>query len=187
MTHRPKFIITKYTQTYNYLNEPLRNITYQGNRKSEEYERDVVALTNALTKCRTTEDMVVRRGTKDYFIRELMKNLSDVNVGDTFIDGAFLSTAVHRDYGFKLEINLIIYVPKGSMGFYAEPASHFTDNCKYTFGGDDGKICIWDGKAKEELKVEREWLGQRGSRFEVVKKQGKNIYLKLIGQLYKQP
>lgn len=183
-----KFVITKYTQTYSYLNEPLRNITYQGGRKDAEYERDVVALTNALTKCRTTKDMVVRRGTDDYVIRELMKNLSDVNVGDKFTDGAFLSTAVHRNYGFHREINLIIYVPKGSMGFYAEPASHFTDDGKYDFGGDsNGKISIWNGKAKEELQGEREWIGQRGSRFEVVKKQGNNIYLKLIGQLYKQP
>lgn len=183
-----KFVITKYTQTYSYLNEPLRNITYQGGRKNAEYERDVVALTNALTKCRTTKDMVVRRGTDDYVIRELMKNLSDVNVGDKFTDGAFLSTAVHRNYGFHREINLVIYVPKGSMGFYAEPASHFTDDGKYDFGGDsNGKISIWNGKAKEELQGEREWIGQRGSRFEVVKKQGNNIYLKLIGQLYKQP
>ncbi len=183
-----KFVITKYTQTYSYLNEPLRNITYQGGRNIAEFERDVVALTNALSKCRTTKDMVVRRGTDDYVIRELMKNLSDVNVGDKFTDGAFLSTAVHRNYGFHREINLVIYVPKGSMGFYAEPASHFTDDGKYDFGGDsDDKISIWNGKAKEELQGEREWIGQRGSRFEVVKKQGNNIYLKLIGQLYKQP
>ncbi len=183
-----KLVITKYTQTYSYLNEPLRNITYKGNRTRAEYERDVAVLTNALTKCRATKDMVVRKGTNDYVIRELMKNLSDVNVGDKFTDGAFLSTSVHKQYGFYREINLIIYVPKGSMGFYVEPASHFTDDGKYTFGGDnDGKISIWDGKAKETLEDEREWIGQRGSRFEVVKKQGKNIYLKLIGQLYKQP
>ncbi|MCM1034942.1 MAG: ADP-ribosyltransferase [Bacteroides sp.] len=187
-----KLIITKYTQTYSYLNERLRNLPYNSSARSlAEYERDIKTLTNALSKCVTKKDMVVRRGTKDFFIRELMKNLSQVQVGDEFTDGAFLSTAVHRDKGFFDSIDLIIYVPKGSMGFYVEPASHYNDNCKAynfgKFGSSDVDIKLWNGKDKQPVKGEQEWIGQRGSRFRVIKKEGEHIHLLMIGQLYKQP
>ena len=191
LTKEERLVITKYTETYSYLNERLRNLEYLGSRPFEEYERDVVVLTNALEKCRTTQDMIVRRGTDDYWIRELKKKLSEVKVGDKFTDGAFLSTAVHRKKGMFKEINLIIYIPKGSMGFYVEPASHYNDDCKaYYYDGkdyDDLNIEIWNGSDKQTIGIEMEWLGQRGCRFEVIKKVGKNIHLKLIGQLYKQP
>jgi len=183
LTEEERRVITKYTQTYSYLNEPLRNMRYAGTKHTDaDFKRDLVTLTNALAKCRTTKDMTVRRGVSDFHIRELWKNLSEVKAGDKFTDGGFLSTAVHRDKGFHEPYNLIIYVPKGSMGFYAEPASHFTDYGRYSYNGE-----IWDGKVKEMLKDEREWIGQRGSRFEVLKVSGRTIYLKLIGQLYDQP
>lgn len=126
--------------------------------------------------------MVVRRGTSDYFIPEIGKNLSEVEAGDVFIDGAFLSTACHRDKGFGGSVNMIIFVPKGSQGIFAEPFTHYNGGY-YDFNSNR----IWDGKEKVSIGHEFEWIGQRGSRFKVIKKSGKNVYLMLIGQQFTQP
>lgn len=122
--------------------------------------------------------MVVRRGTGNYFISELGKDLSMVSVGDEFTDGAFLSTAAHRSKGFHKSINMVIVVPKGARGVFAEPFSHYTDSYKFGYDGD-----IWDGVSKETINSEFEWIGQRGSRFKVLKVDGSTIYLQMIGQL----
>jgi hypothetical protein len=42
---------------------------------------------------------------------------------------------------------------------------------------------LWNGISKETIKSEFEWIGQRGSKFKVLKKEGNNIYLLMIGQL----
>ena len=180
LTTAERRVVTKYTETYSYLNEPLRNLTYYGETKG--YEQDLPLITGALAKCRTKQDMVVRRGTNDYYIPEIGKNLSETKVGDIFIDGGFLSTSAHRVTGFFKEFDLVIYVPKGAMGVFAEPFSHYTDNCKFSYKGS-----LWDGVSKEVVNTEFEWIGQRGSRFRVVKKAGNTIYLEMIGQLYTQP
>lgn len=177
-----RYLLTKYTQTYSYLNEPLRNQYYCGGRPKDEYNNDMPKLTAALSRVRTKQDMVVRRGTGDYFIPEIGKNLSDVEAGDVFIDGAFLSTACHRDRGFGGSVNMVILVPKGSQGIFAEPFTHY--NCgSYDFQSNR----IWNGKDKVGMGHEFEWIGQRGSKFKVLKKSGSTIYLQLIGQQFTQP
>lgn len=177
-----RYLLTKYTQTYSYLNEPLRNQYYCGDRPKDEYNNDMPKLTAALSRVRTKQDMVVRRGTGDYFIPEIGKNLSDVEAGDVFIDGAFLSTACHRDRGFGGSVNMVILVPKGSQGIFAEPFTHY--NCgSYDFQSNR----IWNGKDKVGMGHEFEWIGQRGSKFKVLKKSGSTIYLQLIGQQFTQP
>lgn len=182
LVEEERYLLTKYTQTYSYLNEPLRNQYYCGGRPKSEYDNDMPKMTAALSRVRTQQDMVVRRGTSDYFIPEIGKNLSEVEVGDTFIDGAFLSTACHREKGFGGAVNMIILVPKGSQGIFAEPFSHY--NCgSYDFNSNR----IWDGKEKVGIGGEFEWIGQRGSRFKVIRKSGKNLYLMLIGQQFTQP
>ncbi|MCR4769653.1 MAG: hypothetical protein K5874_05530 [Bacteroidaceae bacterium] len=60
-----------------------------------------------------------------------------------------------------------------------EPFSHFTDSGKFDFDTND----LWDGVSKESIQSEFEWIGQRGSRFRVLKVEGSNIYLQMIGQL----
>ncbi|MBO7264379.1 MAG: hypothetical protein J6U93_07660 [Alistipes sp.] len=179
LTLEERRVLTKYTQTYSYLNEPLRGLTYSGNRPKTEYNNDLPILTSALNKFRTKEDMVVRRGTRSYYIPELNKDLSMVQPGDMFTDGAFLSTAAHREKGFFLDYNMIIVVPKGARGAFAEPFSHYTDSLKFDWGTD----VLWDGKSKETIRGEFEWIGQRGCRFKVLKVEGRNIYMQLIGQL----
>ncbi len=183
LVEEERYLLTKYTQTYSYLNEPLRNQYYCGDpAKKADYANDMPKITAALSRVRTKQDMVVRRGTSDYFIPEIGKNLSEVEAGDVFIDGAFLSTACHRDKGFGGSVNMIILVPKGSQGIFAEPFTHY--NCgSYDYQSNR----IWNGKDKVGLGGEFEWIGQRGSKFKVIKKSGKNVYLQLIGQQFTQP
>lgn len=182
LVEEERYLLTKYTQTYSYLNEPLRNQYYCGGRSKDEYNNDMPKMTAALSRVRTKQDMVVRRGTSDYFIPEIGKNLSEVEAGDIFIDGAFLSTACHRERGFGGSVNMIILVPKGSQGIFAEPFTHY--NCgSYDFESNR----IWNGTDKVGMGGEFEWIGQRGSKFKVIKKSGKNIYLQLIGQQFTQP
>lgn len=180
LTEEEKRAVSKYTETFSYLNEPLRGLTYQGPRAKEEYAKDLPILTEALNKFSLEQDSVVRRGSYDFPIKELGKNLSELKVGDIFTDKAFLSTAIQKDGGFKRTYNMIIVVPKGARGIYAEPFSHYTDEGKFSFTGN-----IWDGVSKEDIKTELEWIGQRGSMLKVVRREpySNTIYFEMIGQL----
>lgn len=179
LSDEERLVLTKYTQTYSYLNEPLRGLTYSGARSKSEYTNDLPILTSALNKFDVPKSMVVRRGTYDYNIPEINKQLSDVVVGDEFTDGGFLSTACHRSKGFTRPYNLVIVIPKGMKGAYAEPFSHYTDYHKFDFESND----LWNGVSNEPIGGEFEWIGQRGGRFKVLEKKGNTIYLLLTGQL----
>ncbi len=179
LTEEERFMVTKYTQTYKYLNDRLRTGTTDSWRPESEYKHDLPILTRALNKIKAPRNMVVRRGVDDYSVPELKKLLSSVVEGDTFTEKGFLSTACHREKGFFCDLEMVILVPKGARGIYAEPFSHYTDFNIYDFETDD----IWDGKEKQEIGHEFEWIGQRGCQFKVIKKTGKRIILQLIGQL----
>lgn len=179
LSEEERIVLTKYTQTYSYLNEPLRGIPYYGDRPKSEYEKDLPLLTSALNKFKTNKPMVVRRGTSSYFIPELGKDLIQVKPGDVFTDGGFLSASCHRDKGFNLDINMVILVPKGARGAFAEPFSHYTDNGEFDYYSKK----VWDGNSVETIRNEFEWIGQRGSKFRVISVEGGTIYLQLIGQL----
>ena len=180
-----KIVLTKYTQTYSYLNEPLRGKPYYSayqSKKKAEFNNDMPLLTEALSKQQMPHNTVVRRGTNDYPIPAIGKRLSQVKEGDEFVDGAFLSTAVRVDKGFHETYNLVIVVPKGAQGMYVEPFSHYTDSLRFDYASSN----LWDGVTKEAMGGEREWVGQRGSKFRVLKKKGNTIYLQMIGQLFDQ-
>lgn len=179
LTKEERIILTKYTQTYSYLNEPLRGMSYYGVRAREEFDHDLPILTRAIEKFAMPQNTVVRRGVSNFTIDSLGYDLGSLKKGDVFVDKGFLSTAVHRHKGFSESYNLVIVVPKGAKGVYAEPFSHYTDYHKFDY---DDEI-IWDGKSVETINSEMEWIGQRGSQFKVLKKQGKTIYLQMIGQL----
>ena len=181
LTPEERLVVTKYTQTYNYLNEPLTERMHYS-RSYKEFEHDMPILTKALSKVAMPENVVIRRGVDDYTINALGKYLSEVKPGDEFVNGSFLSTAVRTDKGFFDELNLVIVVPKGAQGIYAEPFSHYTDSFKFDFGTND----LWNGVSREAMGREREWIGQRGAKFRVLDKKGKTIYLQMIGQLYNQ-
>ena len=179
-TEEEKMVLTKYTETYSYLNEPLRGQTYFGSTTG--YDIDMPTLTKAIEKSVIPEDMVVQRGTGDFRIKELKKDLSDLKVGDQFVDGAFCSTAVKVGYGLGRSYKLKIAIPKGARGVYVEPFSHYTDHYKFKSGYDGDKKKLWDGVTKESMRDERELLLQRGSKFEVVDVKGNEIFLKLVDQ-----
>lgn len=175
-----KKVLSKYTETYSYLNEPLRNIPYGGLRDKEEFDKDMPLLTKALSKCKTRQDMVVCRFTNDFYIPELGKNFSQLQVGDVYTDGAFLSTAAHESKGLHRSYRMRIYVPKGAMGVFAEPFSH------YNMKGYSYQNNLWDGVEVADIGGEFEVLLQRGCRMRVVEIGGGIITLELIGQLYTQ-
>ena len=178
-------IITKYTQTFSYLNEPLRGLPFYGQiAPNAEHLKDMPILTSVLNKCKTPKNMVVRRGTKSWTIKEFGYGLDDLKTGDVFVDKGFSSTAVHRSGGFHSSHEFIIVVPKGSSGVYAEPFSHFTDSNKFSYGSTSKSANLWNGTSKETLHSEIEWIGQRGAKYRVIKKNGKTIYLELIGQMH---
>ncbi len=180
LTDEEKLILTKYTQTYHYLNEPLRGIPYYGSlTPNKDHVHDLPILTRALAKFRMPANTVVRRGTNDYAIKELGYNLSNVKAGDIFTDKGFLSTAVQRKKGFFMQYDLVICVPKGAQGYYVEPLSHYTDFHKFNYASKT----LWDGKSVEVAGSEAEWIGQRGCKFKVIKKVGNTIFLQIIGQL----
>lgn len=95
------------------------------------------------------QNTVVRSGVNNYAIPELGYDLSSPKVGDVFTEKGFLSTAVHRNKGFQQDYNLVICVPKGANGFYAEPYSAFC------FGGRN-----WNGKDITPLQNEVEVILQ---------------------------
>lgn len=180
LTDEEQLLLTKYTQAYTYLNDRLRGLPPSSWRPQSEYDHDMPIITHALNKLKAPRNMVVRRGTGDYPISELGKYLSDLEEGDIFTEPAFLSTAAHRDKGFFKSYEMIIVVPKGARGAYAEPFSHYNDHgCAYDFDIDK----IWDGSEVQKIGDEFEWIGQRGCQFKVLKKIGGKIIMQLIGQL----
>lgn len=180
LSHEERLLLTKYTQAYTYLNDRLRGLPPSSWRPQSEFDHDMPIITAALNKFQAPRNMVVRRGVSDYKMTDLKKYLSQVQVGDEFTDGAFLSTACHREKGFFEPLEMIIVVPKGARGVFAEPFSHYNGhNCAYDFEMDE----LWNGKDKQSIGGEFEWIGQRGCRFRVFKKVGSRIYLELIGQL----
>ena len=196
LTEEEKVVLTKYTQTFSYLNEPLRGITYTGPRSKEEYTHDLPILTSALSKFKAPKNMVVRRGVNnDYLIPELSKRLTKLEAGDIFVEGGFLSTGAANGSGFGGH-ELVIVVPKGANGAFAECFSHYngfqyTDK-EYNYKDDEygsRKQRIWNGKEKaDNFGGEFEWIGQRGCQFKVLKIENKTtsrkrIYLQIIGQL----
>lgn len=180
LTYEEQKLLTRYTQAYTYLNDRLRGLPPSSWIPQSEYNHDMPIITQALNKLKVPRDMVVRRGTGNYEIKAIGKWLSEVEEGDVFTEPAFLSTAAHRDKGFFKNLEMVIVVPKGARGAFAEPFSHYNDSCSaYDYDYDR----IWDGKTKQSIEDEFEWIGQRGCQFKVLQKTGNRIILQLIGQL----
>ena len=101
LTLEERNALTKYTGTFNYLNEPLRGKPFYGNKTpNADHVKDLPVLTGALNKFSMPRNTVVRRGVDNWVINELGYGLDKVKPGDMFVDKAFLSTAMHREKGF---------------------------------------------------------------------------------------
>ncbi|WP_456098068.1 ADP-ribosyltransferase [Porphyromonas sp.] len=177
LTERQRRVVTKYTETFNYLNERLRGIRYLGDRPQSEYNEDLPILTDVLANTRTTAPMVVRRGVNDYLDKSIGKYISELKPGDEIVDYGFMSTSTTPRGGFKAGYVFIIAVPAGAQGIYAEPFSHYTDSGRFSYKGE-----VWNGSSVEELRSEMEWIGQRGSRMRVISVVGNTIHLILTSQ-----
>ena len=177
LTDKQRRVVTKYTETFSYLNERLRGIRYLGDRPLSEYREDLPILTDVLTNTRTTAPMVVRRGVKNYLDKSLGKYISELHIGDEIIDYGFMSTSTTPHGGFKNDYTFVIAVPAGAQGIYAEPFSHYTDSGKFSYKGE-----VWNGSSVENLRNEMEWICQRGSRMRVINVVGSTIYLNLLSQ-----
>lgn len=177
LTDKQRRVVTKYTETFRYLNQRLRGFRYSGDRPLSEYHEDLPILTDILANTRTTSPMVVRRGVKNYLDMSLGKYISELIPGDEIIDYGFLSTATTPLDGFKDAYTFVIAIPSGAQGIYAEPFSHYTDSGKFSYKGE-----VWNGSSVEELRHEMEWIGQRGSRMRVINVVGTTIYLNLLSQ-----
>ena len=179
LTYDERKIITKYTTMYGYVNNPLRGMPLKAGENSEERFHDMPVLTRVLSKFTMPRTTVVRRDLDDYFDKGVGKNVSQLGVGDIITDKGFLSTTVKKTSVIaNTNVHFVICVPEGAQGLYLEPFSRFTDSGCYSFTG-----TLWNGTTKESLGNELEWLGQRGTKMEVIKRKGNFVYLKIIGQL----
>lgn len=189
LTDEDKIALTRYTQHYEYLNKRLRGIPYNGLASMAEFNKDMPLLQKALAKHKEKKNIVVGRFVDDFKVKEWGRNLSTARPGDIFVEKGFFSTAVKKEKGLSGDIEMIIAVPKGAQGVYAEPFSHYTDSSK--FNGDYYDVSkLWNGTSKESFGGEREWIGQRGSKLKVIKtarhhstKASLTIYFQMIGQL----
>ena len=179
LTYDERKIITKYTAMYSYVNNPLRGVPLKVGEDLDERFHDMPVLTRVLSKFTMPRTTVVRRDLDDYFDKGVGKNISQLGVGDIITDKGFLSTTVKKTSVIaNTNIHFVICVPEGAQGLYLEPFSRFTDSGCYSFTN-----TLWNGVTKESLGNELEWLGQRGTKMEVIKRKGNFVYLKIIGQL----
>lgn len=183
-----RYSMHKYTYTYNFVNEPLRGMTYYGS------EADGVAVIKSMTdyigRSRLTRDTWLMRyddagGIRGRFgidLTGLTEAEAQKYVGTVGYDGAFLSTGSAKRKGLKHGSTIAtsnIYCPKGTQAAYAEPYS------RYGSHKTDGK---WDGKTKQStFSTEFETILQRGGKYRITKiyKEGDMWYIdqELIGQL----
>ena len=126
--------LAKYTSSYSYINEPLRNIKYGNfNNKKESFVKDVKNMTSAIDKSVIDFDFWTQRGTNAVNFPGKQINsgtsLQDLQalVGTKFEDQAFVSTGAAKNTGFKTPgIILNIYCPKGTKGAYVDNISAFS-------------------------------------------------------------
>lgn len=173
-----KDALNEYTSSYyGRINNALRGFD---NYPSERTEDDIKFITKALSKTKTEEEIILRRGSgynsfsglfgqdfSDELARAALddvESLSQKISGTIGQDKAFMSTTPSSHGGFDSDINYIIRAPKGTEGAYIAPISEF--------------------------KGEQEFLLQRGTKFmvrEVKVGTGSadwDVYLDIIGQEY---
>ena len=100
-----------------------------------------------LDKCQFSEDRVLRRGCsfaemRNIFGEDFGKLMDEMDldglnkmVGHRGINEGFISTTFDMDGGFWKSVDLRIYAPKGTHGFYAKPVSGFGDGHGHDWNG----------------------------------------------------
>lgn len=151
-------------------------------------------ITTAIAKSKTQEDMWLYRGVgleavpKMFGIDwgKIQKNDIGSIVGMSGSDDGFMScgTTAGTGYGDVTDVNMKIFVPKGSEALYAEPFSKYGSN-------PDAKN--WNGESDQTyFSSEMETILQRGSHFQCTKayydedKKKYSIEVAVTGQEYKE-
>ena len=128
-------------------------------------------ITNAISKCKTKEDMWLYRGVDFGALpnmfgikpKEFSKEKVGFLIGKTGKDDGFMScgTTTTTGYGDGSDVSLKIFVPKGSEAMYAEPFAKFGSNPDSNH---------WNGESHQtSFSSEMETILQRGSHFQCTK------------------
>lgn len=130
--------VIEYTDSYSRVNEPLRGISYVGDKgKKQEFVGRVDAITRAIDGQELQEDMWLRRGTTKLSVGNIggagsllhngwsTEQLTSL-VGTTFEDQGFVSCRGSKDDGFMTGagVQMYIYCPKTTKALYIAPLSH---------------------------------------------------------------
>lgn len=199
----------RYTHSYCPINEPLRGIQYNTEKKlgvgkwedcaaymsaSERAaaKRDTIGLTRAIEKCWFDEDARLIRGNgwngssallqidKSLLQNGSIEQLRAALIGKEVKEEAFTSTGIAAGKGFLSKpVIFDIYAPKGTKMIYAEPFSAYADH----------KVGLenWDGWKKQDyFGTEQEIIIQRGTIFKVrsVDRKGGKLHVSVdvVGQ-----
>lgn len=167
LSDRQKKSLRDYTgNTFYSINHSLR----EGHGTSEVMEK-VADITSAIAKNKTKQDMWLSRGVDTDAILKMF-NVDDKTLRDKSIeyligkagkDDGFMScgTTTKSGYSGGSEVDLRIFVPKGSEALYAEPFARFGSN------PDSDK---WNGESDQSyFSSEMETILQRGSQFQCTK------------------
>jgi hypothetical protein len=141
------------------------------------YGKEIRDMTRIIERSPIDEDTWVRRGVSGrtmatFFDQPAGTNLLNMTqdelnalVGTSNRMGSFQSCGTIAGTGFTEEVNLDIFLPKGTEAFYAEPISEFGDGDKLN----------WDGLSKQRhFSSEFETIIQRGASYTCtgIKKEG---------------
>lgn len=143
--------IKYYTQSYSFINEPLRNKKYSGGFDKKKMFVDYVkGMTNAIDKSVLKENMWVQRGVSTLNING--KDISSYNPEDlqnvVFEDQGFLSCGAAKGTGLTGNNTIMnIYCPKGTKTLYVDPISHYK--------GHENEMIIQRGYSFKITKVEK--------------------------------
>jgi hypothetical protein len=176
-----------YTHTYSSINEPLRGVTYYGNKDVSLSQSKVPHLTSIIEKSKYDFDMWVQRGVeKDGFKGLFGFDLNSIDVdklqsiiGKVGEEKAFSSCGVSKGKGFSHKpVIYNVYCPKGTKMMYLEPFSQF---------GEGVRSVNWNGITKQtSFSSESEVLLQRNTKFRINKAEFKDgkyyIDVEVIGQ-----
>lgn len=189
MTAAEKHGVWNYTEGSAYCTETLRGIKgyrYYPSRKAlTTVEKDVEAITSALSKSSINHDIWIKRDEITAFMDyrfginlDSYKSNPNKLVGLIGTDESFVSCGSCRNtnFGYKA-VCLNIYAPKGTRMMYVEPFSEYGQYKKH-----------WDGVTKPTRLNENEVLLQRGTKFRIIKAEFNTrdnkwyIDLEIVGQ-----
>ena len=190
LSDKQKKVLRDYTGSdFSSINHSLRK--QHGTKENCERINDMTA---AIAKSKTKQDMWLSRGVDFGALpnmfgikpKEFSKEKVGFLVGKSGKDEGFMScgTTTQTGYSDGSDVDLKIYVPKGSEALYAEPFARFGSNPESNH---------WNGESHQtSFSSEMETILQRGSHFQCTKatydakEQKYHLEIAVTGQEYKE-